>query len=377
MNNIVLNNPLDGQIICLCPLPLMKYLHVMKATASTDDAVFNNISGQGVDVERFYDPKINLHCPTPVTFNWQSISEEYSGPFKLCISRTPTFESAVSYLTESRSISIYNLKTDTTYYWKVKAEKMEIASEVRSFKTAATPRLIAAGTVRNVRDIGGYRTGNGRRVRQGLIYRGGELVAAPYTCFDEGRQQNHPQSLDSIGLNVLKNELRIKTELDFRRPEESDNITESALGPEVRYIRVPIRPYGDVFGSAKNGQELPMIGDLYRKVFEVMSNATNYPLYFHCWGGADRTGTVAFLLNGLLGVSYTDLIADYELTSFSQNLRTARYFDNEYSSFADFIAKFEKYARPEETISTSIERFLRSIGLTAQTIQNLKDNLIE
>ena len=40
-------------------------------------------------------------------------------------------------------------------------------------------------------------------------------------------------------------------------------------------------------------------------------------VYYHCFGGADRTGTVGFLLNGLLGVSYTDLVIDFELTSYS------------------------------------------------------------
>ena len=34
--------------------------------------------------------------------------------------------------------------------------------------------------------------------------------------------------------------------------------------------------------------------------------------------GADRTGTVAFLINGLLGVSFADLTKDFEMTSFSR-----------------------------------------------------------
>ena len=39
-------------------------------------------------------------------------------------------------------------------------------------------------------------------------------------------------------------------------------------------------------------------------------------VYFHCAGGADRTGTLAFLIEALLGVSESDLSKDYELTSF-------------------------------------------------------------
>ena len=43
-------------------------------------------------------------------------------------------------------------------------------------------------------------------------------------------------------------------------------------------------------------------------------------IYFHCIGGADRTGTLAFLIEALLGVSENDLSKEYELTSF--------YYDN-------------------------------------------------
>ena len=56
-------------------------------------------------------------------------------------------------------------------------------------------------------------------------------------------------------------------------------------------------------------------------MFKYLSDASNYPIYTHCQGGADRTGTYAFLLNGLLGVSYEDLTRDFELTSFAGTKR--------------------------------------------------------
>ena len=54
-----------------------------------------------------------------------------------------------------------------------------------------------------------------------------------------------------------------------------------------------------------------------RTFFETLADKSMYPLYGHCWGGADRAGTLFFLLENLLGVPYKDAILDYELTSLS------------------------------------------------------------
>ena len=55
-----------------------------------------------------------------------------------------------------------------------------------------------------------------------------------------------------------------------------------------------------------------------RKIFSYLADRNNYPFYIHCSAGADRTGTLCALINGVLGVSEDDLIRDYELTSFSK-----------------------------------------------------------
>ena len=48
--------------------------------------------------------------------------------------------------------------------------------------------------------------------------------------------------------------------------------------------------------------------------------AKDEPVYFHCYAGADRTGTIALILEALLGMSQSDIDKDYELTCFTTEL---------------------------------------------------------
>ena len=68
--------------------------------------------------------------------------------------------------------------------------------------------------------------------------------------------------------------------------------------------------------------------DAMRDALKVFCDEANYPIYFHCKAGADRTGTLAFFLEGICGCSQTDIDIDYELTSVCGDRRvrnTSRY----------------------------------------------------
>ena len=65
-------------------------------------------------------------------------------------------------------------------------------------------------------------------------------------------------------------------------------------------------------------------------------------LYFHCRIGTDRTGTVAYILEGLLGVPEEDRIQDYELSFFYGLVRIHRYHDY----------------KPGSSVGTGHERFV-------------------
>ena len=103
---------------------------------------------------------------------------------------------------------------------------------------------------------------------------------------------------------------KIKTEIDLRAPTEAGSHSESVI-PGASLIYIPLGAYGDAFSDSSVGKQA------YRKLFSTLANENNYPIYYHCTGGADRTGTISFLLNALLGLDEETLIKDYEFTSFS------------------------------------------------------------
>ena len=73
-------------------------------------------------------------------------------------------------------------------------------------------------------------------------------------------------------------------------------------------------------------------------------------MYFHCAGGADRTGTLAFLIEALVGVSENDLSKDYELTTFGpSNTRLMNYraTEKETHILYELITYLRKFGYPQ------------------------------
>jgi protein tyrosine/serine phosphatase len=85
----------------------------------------------------------------------------------------------------------------------------------------------------------------------------------------------------------------------------------------------------------------------------AFANPDNYPIFYHCRGGADRTGSYAFILGALYGMNFDDLILEYELTSLS--IWGTRIRNHEL--FSKFLDKF--HALPGETYSEKARVFIR------------------
>ena len=143
----------------------------------------------------------------------------------------------------------------------------------------------------NVRDLGGWAC-DGGTVKYGLLIRGGRIAAADRA--------------------VLVGQLGVQHEIDLRGkegrdPSDGDVATESPLGSDVWFT---------IADKAASYALTPVATwQLYlRCVIDAVTHRE--PVYFHCTAGADRTGTLACVLEGLLGMSQSDIDKDYELTTF-------------------------------------------------------------
>ena len=110
-------------------------------------------------------------------------------------------------------------------------------------------------------------------------------------------------------------------------------------------------------------------------------------VYFHCAGGADRTGTLAFLIEALLGVSESDLSKDYELTTFdgsNKRLRNYRATEDETHILYELVTYLRRFGYPEVSsinqlvLNWATTRHSDSVDpLTMDEISLLKKYLIE
>lgn len=169
-------------------------------------------------------------------------------------------------------------------------------------------RMIYTPSVWNVRDLGGWAC-TGGRVKYGKIFRGG-----------------HFGSITDVDKATIVDWLGVATDIDLRNNGETGGITASPLGGSVEYYHQSLDFYANaVSTSAASARTVAVL----KKVMACV--AANKPCYFHCMSGADRTGTIAYLLLSLLGVSQSDKDKDYELTAFSDEADGKRFRSSNYN----------------------------------------------
>ena len=274
---------------------------------------------------------------------------------------------------------LYNLIPGTTYYYKVThvmADGSLVEAKSGNFSTASVPwRMLYIDGTQNVRDLGGWMGLNGKKIKYGRIIRGAAL--------------SDSSSLDLIvtgkGRLALA-DLKIQAELNLGAID-----AETSIAANCAYKKIGYGNYADAVVTASARAQFKealewIVACLGGTLNQIGLPQVERNIYMHCQGGCDRTGTLAFLLLGLLGVSESDLAKEYELSSFSViglgRLRNTVKAVDVYD-YSGMVAAIKQY--PGSTITDKFYSFATNAttaaqpgcGIAAATVTAFKNLMLE
>ena len=200
---------------------------------------------------------------------------------------------------DSNEVTYYMLQGNTYYLESVdNPSKFEVV-QVKS----TTVKSYEIPGIRNFRDLGGW-SADGGKVRYGLIYR----TANPNPSSSE--LSIYPQME-----TIIRDKLKIKAVLDLRSETSFNNV--SKYYTTLTKYNTPIYQYILSLNDLPSGKDKSKYVSVWKSVKTVMESVVSgKSIMFHCAVGTDRTGTVAYLLEGILGVSENQRLDDYELSYF-------------------------------------------------------------
>lgn len=267
-----------------------------------------NLSAAGFLGDVDYTENANDYSVTKVTPYYSATtaySKEEPDGLKIKAPANTTLTVAQGGKTRSDAVSgagvIYNMEP-------LKAGTFAFGGKTYKIVPEGGVRMIYTPSVWNVRDLGGWAC-TGGRVKYGKIFRGG-----------------HFGNISAADKATIVDWLGVATDIDMRNNSETGGITASPLGGSVEYYHQSLDFYANaVSTSAGSARTIAVL----KKVMTCV--AANKPCYFHCMSGADRTGTIAYLLLSLLGVSQSDKDKEYELTAFSDEADGKRFRSTNYN----------------------------------------------
>ena len=229
---------------------------------------------------------------------------------------------------------------------------------------AIAARTVDWKGVPNARDLGGLPGRDGKCVRLGRIYRTAGLNNnAKYRV--KGTKKRLPKDqwkgpgksrITPPVRELIVEKLGVKTDLDLRTDAEVFKMTGSPLGDKVRWINISSANYSGL--GTEEGRAA------FVKCFKVFLDEANYPIIFHCIAGADRTGSLACVLNGLLGVDADLLHKDWQYTWTATGKEVPE------ERWEKLMKVFSEYEGA--TLNEKIEKFVLSNGFTAEDIEKFR-----
>lgn len=323
----------------------------------SNEQIAEYAAGYDVGMSAAYDRNGDCYFMDGITLQWNT-SDIQAQSYTVAISTNSDLLGAVEYTVEENKLHIDDLFVSYTYYWQITAHcaDKEETSAIYTFRTAKTPRTIRIDKVSNTRDIGGYMTISGKQVKQGMAYRGAYL--------DEIVEKGTSQALETY---------KIKTDLDLRKDGEGSAGNRSPLGETVQYVHYSCPYYlGGNTGINVAENHANLAGAI-----KTFANADNYPIFYHCSVGRDRTGMVSMILLCLLGVSEENIMMDYELSFFSYrgtlDGADLNHMMSVFKAAYNYVATFGGAETPVQ----GCENYLKVIGVTEEEIASIRSLMLE
>ena len=393
--DVTLVAPADGATVPLLSADMKNYLTMARAARK----VFFADAESRKRMAKWGDK------PQPVKLKWTGPADTR---YKVVVTREPDGKVFFKTKTSRTEVEVWTLEMARTWAWSVKPEKKDAGKGASGrFSTEdIAPRLVKVDGIPNLRDLGGRKGLDGRRVKQGMVYRSAGLnnnansyykpeeikkMVADGTLVDsvpekskeaakeimkrakEGKHYDtkhlakewHPGKprLNDKTRAYMREVLGLKTDIDLRTDRECYGMTCSPLGPDAKWVHVSSSGYG---GMADEKSK-----KAFAEVFKVFLDEANYPLDFHCIAGADRTGSLAYILNALLGVDEDELWKDWEVTAFDK----AKLEFGHASRFEKLVAVFAKY--PGATERERVEAYVKEQGFTDADLAKFRAIMLE
>ena len=256
-----------------------------------------------------------------------------------------------TFIVGQRALEIWNLIPQKDYIYRLCRLGDTGSKELLdsgAFRTQGQVRMMRIADMRNFRDLGGWALPHGRHVEYDRLFRSAELAHSRRFITDAGLHEM--TGVQGIGVEIDFG--------DFSDVSPAQQLLEFVHGDDYQLM-----PYGGGIVSTPAQ---------YKNCFDkvVQSLQEGKKVLFHCSEGADRTGTFAFMLEGLLGVSESDMAKDYELTDFYMDSRSddKRYRNNFYKSFVEHV----KNNYPGSTIHEKIEQMALAMGIAQERIDSFR-----
>ena len=255
----------------------------------------------------------------------------------------------------NKSISFYNPYLGRNYYKLIANFTSGDPEEsgIHHFDVDTTyPRNLTIGGMTNCRDMGGRVLEDGGVFKQGLVYR------------TSGYKYDYSTTITQDGITEMLQHLKVKTEVNVA---DGTNYNLNLSGTTVKDYKMDYS--GGSHHFSRNTESVRMF-------FELLADSNNYPVFFHCRIGTDRTGLCAILLSGLMGVSLNEIYQDYLFSNFGK-IGEKRYIGSAAGNdnIQNYINQILNLSGT--TFKNKVYNALLSIGLSRQTLDTVISNLTE